>query len=59
MINIITKRPQDTQGVTANGLACTEDHTIDDLQAGATSRKVSYRVLGRGFEAATSTTWTG
>jgi len=52
VINIITKRSQDTQGVTANGLIGTQDHTIDDLQVGATSHKVSYRVLGRGFERA-------
>ncbi len=50
VINIITKRAADTQGVMATALGGTQDHTIDDLQVGATSRGVSLRVFGRGFE---------
>jgi len=50
VIDIITKRAAETQGVMASTLAGTQDHTIDELQLGATSRKVSYRVVGRGFE---------
>jgi iron complex outermembrane receptor protein len=50
VINIITKRAVDTPGIMATALAGTEDHTIDDLQYGASSRKFSYRFFGRGFE---------
>ena len=53
VINIITKKSSDTQGITADALAGTQDHTIDDLQYGAaTANKLSYRVFGRGFERA-------
>jgi iron complex outermembrane receptor protein len=52
VINIITKKAVETRGVTATALAGTEDRTIDDLQLGAATRGVSYRVLGRGFERA-------
>lgn len=53
VINIITKKSSDTQGVTADALAGTEDHTIDDLQYGAAARsRLSYRVFGRGFQRA-------
>lgn len=51
VINIITKKAADTQGVRADALAGTEDHTIDDLQVGAAhGKELSYRVFGRGFE---------
>jgi iron complex outermembrane recepter protein len=50
VINIITKRAADTPGIQVTALAGTEDHTIDDLQFGASSRKLSYRLFGRGFE---------
>src|ERR1700733_3461089 len=50
VINIITKLAADTQGVSANALAGTQDHTIDDLQIGSTAHKFSYRLFGRGFE---------
>jgi iron complex outermembrane receptor protein len=50
VINIITKDARDTQGVMASALGGSEDRTIDDLQFGARSRGMSYRVLGRGFE---------
>jgi iron complex outermembrane receptor protein len=53
VINIITKNSGDTQGVTADALAGTEDHTVDDLQYGTTPRQgLSFRVFGRGFERA-------
>jgi len=50
VINIITKRASDTPGIMAAALAGTEDHTVDDLQFGASSRELSYRLFGRGFE---------
>lgn len=54
VINIITKKATETQGVMASALGGTQDHTIDDLQYGGTvhdaEHEVSYRVLGRGFE---------
>jgi iron complex outermembrane receptor protein len=53
VINIITKRASDTQGVMGSALAGSQDHTIDDLQYGGTSRQhLSFRVFGRGFERA-------
>lgn len=52
VINIITKKSADTQGIRATALVGTEDHTIDDLQYGSTVHSVSFRVLGRGFERA-------
>lgn len=52
IINIITKNAHDTQGVTANALGGNEDHTIDDLQFGASTKGLSFRVFGRGFERA-------
>jgi iron complex outermembrane recepter protein len=50
VINIITKNAHDTRGVTANGLGGTEDHTVDDLQFGASAKDLSFRVFGRGFQ---------
>jgi len=50
VINIITKSSQDTQGVMVSALGGTEDRTIDDLQVGARSKNLSFRLLGRGFE---------
>jgi iron complex outermembrane receptor protein len=50
VINIITKDARDTQGVMASALGGSEDRTIDDLQFGARSKDLSYRILGRGFE---------
>ncbi|HEV2644740.1 MAG TPA: TonB-dependent receptor [Acidobacteriaceae bacterium] len=50
VINIITKSATETHGVTANALAGTQDHTIDDLQYGAKLKSVDYRIFGRGFE---------
>ena len=50
VINILTKTARETQGVTVNALGGTEDRSIDDLQYGSTSRSVSYRVFGRGFD---------
>ena len=35
VINIITKRAADTQGVMATALGGAQDHTIDDFQVGA------------------------
>jgi iron complex outermembrane receptor protein len=52
IINIITRNARDTQGITANALGGTEDHTIDDLQYGAANKGLSYRFFGRGFERA-------
>jgi iron complex outermembrane recepter protein len=52
VINIITKRASDTQGVMATALAGTEDHTIDDVVYGASAHKVDFRLVGRGFERA-------
>lgn len=52
VINIITKRATDTLGVTADAVVGTQDHTIDDLQIGASRRDLSFRVFGRGFERA-------
>lgn len=53
VINVITKKASTTQGVMANALAGTEDHTIDDLQYGAAnSKQLSFRIFGRGFERA-------
>jgi iron complex outermembrane receptor protein len=53
VINIITKKASETQGVMANGLVGGQDQTIDDLQVGATTgRQLSFRVFGRGFERA-------
>jgi iron complex outermembrane receptor protein len=49
VINIITKRSADTQGIRATALVGTEDHTVDDLQVGSTVRNVSFRAYGRGF----------
>src|SRR6202453_1053961 len=43
VINIITKRSADTQGIRATALVGTEDHTVDDLQVGSTVRNVSFR----------------
>jgi iron complex outermembrane receptor protein len=50
VINIITKQASETQGIMATALGGTADRTIDDLQIGATTRKLSYRFFGRGFE---------
>jgi iron complex outermembrane receptor protein len=52
VINIITRGSADTLGVRATALAGTEDHTIDYLQYGTDvpSRKLSFRLFGRGFE---------
>ena len=50
VINIITRNSRDTQGVMADGLAGSEDHTIDDLQYGGGRWNWSYRIFGRGFE---------
>jgi len=53
VINIITRKASETQGVTGDALAGTKDHTIDDLQyGGTTANKISYRIFGRGFERA-------
>jgi iron complex outermembrane receptor protein len=53
VIDIITKKAGETQGVMAEGLVGGQDHTIDDLQIGATTRKLlSFRLFGRGFERA-------
>jgi iron complex outermembrane receptor protein len=53
VINIITKKAGATQGVMADALAGTKDHTIDDLQLGFThSKNLSFRLFGRGFERA-------
>jgi len=54
VINIITKGSAETPGVRATALAGTVAHTIDDLQVGADvpSRKLSFRLFGRGFERA-------
>ena len=50
VINIITKRSADTQGILATALAGTQDHTIDQLQIGSTAGHVNFRLFGRGFE---------
>ncbi|MGC2621455.1 MAG: TonB-dependent receptor plug domain-containing protein [Acidobacteriaceae bacterium] len=50
VINIITKKSADTQGIRATALVGNEDRTIDDLQVGSTAHDVSFRVYGRGFE---------
>lgn len=50
VINIITKHSRDTRGVMADGVAGSQDHTIDDLQYGSGRGKWDYRVFGRGFE---------
>lgn len=51
VINIITKRASDTQGVMGSALAGNQDHTIDDLQyGGAPAKHLSFRFFGRGFE---------
>ncbi|HEY1767543.1 MAG TPA: TonB-dependent receptor [Terracidiphilus sp.] len=50
VINIITKNSSDTKGVLADGLAGTQSHTIDDLEIGGGSPRLSYRVFGRGFQ---------
>ena len=50
VIDIITKQAADTKGIMADALAGTQDHTIDDLQIGASSRALNYRIFGRGFE---------
>lgn len=50
VINIITRNSRDTHGVMADGLAGSEDHTIDDLQYGGGRWNWSYRFFGRGFE---------
>ena len=50
VINIITKSASDTQGILAVGLAGTSDRTIDNLQYGLKSGKVSVRAYGRGFK---------
>ena len=52
VINIITRSSRDTHGITANALGGTQDHTIDDIQFGAQSHQLHYRVFGRGFERA-------
>ena len=60
VINIITKKATETQGVMVNVLGGTQDHTIDDVQYGGTvhdaghdaGHDTAYRVLGRGFERA-------
>ena len=52
VINIITKSAADTHGVLANALLGNQDRTIDDLQFGAASHKIDFRVFGRGFERA-------
>jgi len=53
VINIITKKSSETQGVMANALAGTKDHTIDDLQYGsAPGKQLSFRIFGRGFQRA-------
>lgn len=50
VINIITKHTRDTHGVRADVLAGTEDHSIEDLEYGATAGGFDFRVFGRGFE---------
>lgn len=50
VINIVTKNSADTQGFFADGLAGSEDHTLDDAQFGGSNGDLHYRVLGRGFE---------
>jgi iron complex outermembrane receptor protein len=52
VINIITRRSFETQGILATALAGTQDHTIDQLQIGAAAGNFSFRVFGRGFERA-------
>jgi iron complex outermembrane receptor protein len=53
VINIITKRAGDTQGLMGSALAGTQDHTIDNLQyGGAPGKRLSFRLYGRGFERA-------
>jgi iron complex outermembrane receptor protein len=52
VINIITKKATETQGVMINVLGGTQDHTIDDAQYGGDAHGTAYRVLGRGFERA-------
>ncbi len=52
VIDIITKRSSETQGIMASALAGTQDHTIDQLQVGAAARNLSFRLFGRGFERA-------
>ncbi|HEX5233850.1 MAG TPA: TonB-dependent receptor [Silvibacterium sp.] len=53
VINIITRKASDTQGVSGSALAGTEDHTIDDLQFGSRiSKQLTYRFFGRGFQRA-------
>ncbi len=50
VINIITKNSANTHGVFADGLAGSEDHTIDDAQFGGRHGNVHYRLYGRGLE---------
>ena len=50
VINIITKSSADTHGVMVDGSFGTVDHTIDDLQFGASTKNLNFRVFGRGFE---------
>lgn len=50
VINIITKKAADTQGVLASVLAGTHAHTLDTLQIGSSTRKFAFRVFGYGFQ---------
>ena len=50
VINIITRNTRDTHGFTADTLAGTQDHTIDNVQYGGAAGAVDYRFYGRGFE---------
>ncbi len=50
VINIVTRKASETQHTQANGLAGTQDKTIDDLQYGSSIRGTDFRVYGRGFD---------
>jgi iron complex outermembrane receptor protein len=52
VINIITKPAADTHGVVASALLGNQVRTLDDLQIGASSHGISFRVFGRGFDRA-------
>jgi iron complex outermembrane receptor protein len=50
VINIITKKASDTQGVLASNLGGNEDHFISEARYGGTlGDGLSYRVYGKGF----------
>jgi iron complex outermembrane receptor protein len=50
VINIITKKASDTQGLLASVLGGNEDHAIAEAQYGGTTGDgLSYRVYGKGF----------